>query len=204
MGWFLPFLVVVGTGIIAGLIIYILILITKQVEIKENKDLGINFADNEEGRMIGKVNSIDEKETGTSLVTLEPIDLSPKSIKKGVHKKPISFLVGKGKIGSIPKGKGSKDKNIHFFLPETADELNPEIRNTTFGKMLAFGIELGNADETVVKCLREGIDRRDMILQNMGDGEVSRTEFERMKGLLKDIDDIYKDAKRDKSPTSIV
>lgn len=198
--WIISVTMIIGGAIITGLLIWFVILFTKQEEIRENRDLAINLADTENGVSIGPVVKIEEKPNDTVLMTMLPGDLSPKTIKAKKGKiEPVSFLVSKSKIDTTASGKWSREKNVHWLMPQTAKELPKEILNSFIGKALAFSIEYVNTDDVVKKAMSEGWKRASSYLVEMGHGEFSIARMEQVIGLFKDLDSLYKEPKKEKS-----
>lgn len=199
--WIIPITFFIGVVAVAGILVYILIIATKTKKIESNEDMGFNIADLKSGHLTGKVLDMRLMPSGATKVTMLPNDINPKTMEKMKNKiKPFDFLAGT--VATIPKNKGSRDKNHHIFFPQDPEKIPEDIKDTSFGKILSYGLEFYNANETILTAMREGINRMKMYLNEMGEGEFSIKQMEKMKEFIKDMSTLYMDAKKDRISTS--
>jgi hypothetical protein len=187
--------------IILGFTSWIIILINKKDDLKEDKDFYLNLANLDSGSAYGNIKKLDYS---TALQRWkfegEPRDISLKDILSGKKIKTPDFIVKR--VETMAKSKWSAGKNIHCLLPQNASEIPPELMNTFLGKSLAFAIEYANADDIIKKAMQEGLDRVSSHLIEMGEGEVSIQAMTKFKELYKDIDSMYKETRRDRTGAS--
>ncbi|MFW5793888.1 MAG: hypothetical protein ACOCV1_00160 [Bacillota bacterium] len=184
--------------IICALSVWLLIIYNKEEKIGKNEPLVLNLiASEEDGRAM-----ITEKEVQNGcgkrfVVNAEANDIDQNS--KNINRE-LKIVVPENKVISLPQGLLSKDRNIKIYLPIRAENMPESIKNTDFGKSLMFLTELKDYKSSVEKILREGSKRKDNLLQEIGDGELSSEFLNSIKGLvIKDIKELIRDKKGNSS-----
>lgn len=189
--------------VIMGLVVWLIIILNKEDDNKEERVFAINFADLDAGRAYGNIISIDKRPHGRHLVTLEPRDIGLKTIKDKKKIPNEEFIVATNKISTLPKGRWSKDKNILVLLPQHARDFPEEFLETSIGKALAFYVEYLNSDNTVKDAMAGGIEIMKSHLQKIGEGEMSIELINQLQGLFKDVATMKDDVRKDKSASFI-
>jgi len=152
-------------------ILYIVLLSKKYEEIDSN--IHINFASKyAHGRFIGAEISSEKGKGDRELITMIPKDVSFRNL---TELKPVMFAVGKNKKITLPMGTLSKERHIVFDLPDKSDDFPKEFLITPLGKFLAFYTEIQNTENVALESKEEGKKRMAIIINNLGDGEASRT-----------------------------
>lgn len=181
-GWYL--LLSASFAGLLGLVIWLLVEYFKEKEEPRDDPIAINFCSHlSEGRFMGTQVKVDIGKDGRYVCMLDPKDLSPKT-----HDKPklVTVIVDNNKLVPLPKGRPSKERNFVIYLPPSAEEIPSEMRDTLIGKAMCWATELKNYEKTVIDILREGADRRDELLQKIGDGEISKEFIQFQEGLVAD------------------
>lgn len=184
--------------LIIGLGIYAIILKQQSKEDYEDNPFILNFATKfAPGRAFGVQKSITVGRNGRLGVTYSPRDVHPDNFGMA---KDQTVIVDRNKIISLAKGTWSNEKNINILLPPKAEDFPDHIKNTFFGKALGITTEIINAANSEAAMKQEGIDRRDALLKEIGDGELSREQLTTVNELVKDIAKMTTDIRnKDKS-----
>ena len=170
---------------LGALVIWLLITIFGEKEKKVDNPIALNFlAKRDNGRFIGEEISRSTGKNGRHLCIISPKDISIKNLKDKIPDETV--IVDKNKLLSISRGALSKDKNINLYLPATIDDIDSSIRTTPLGLALAYLTMLKDVEKTVEDILREGAMRRDLLLQKIGSGEISKEFINFQEGLVKD------------------
>lgn len=155
---------------------------------KEGKDdpIAINFCSHlpgAEGRFIGTEQKVEIGKGGRYVIDFMPGDIRH-DFKGEVKSVPV--VVGSNKRIVLPRGHPSRDRNILFYLPPEAENIPNELKDTLIGKSLMWAVELQNYEKTVIDILREGGERKDLLLKKLGDGEISKEFINFQEGLVSD------------------
>ncbi len=113
-----------------------------------------------EGCAIGLLIEKKIGKSGRVVITMLP--------KDKLNPKPITFVAESEKILTLPKGVWMKDKDAIRILPNSAQEW--------FANMFNH-VESTNASTHIINAQREGLERSQAHLVNMGDGELSRQDM---------------------------
>lgn len=142
------------------------------------------------GHAFGTVNTIKKHGSGRQRIFYDPKDLRPIDVlTKNWTQQDI--IIDSDKLITLPRGDNSDHKNLIIACPKNPEDLSDHFKGSELGKLFAFHIEKKNVETSVVKAIREGSKRKDSILQELGDGELSAELFSHIKGIL--LDDL-KDA----------
>lgn len=160
----------------------------REEEKPEDDPFILNFmSQRTNGHAYGLEKAAQRTTSGRWNCSFDPKDVRPKDIIKNLWK-PQEVVVDYDKVVTLPKGMFSKHKNVKIYLPQNAEDLTPALKDTSFGKMLMLMIEKQNLDKTIQEMLREGTKRRDDLLKELGDGELSAEWLTSIKTLL--VEDI--------------
>lgn len=198
---------IVGIGILIVIFIALGIAVWLAViwfgkEEDENLDnpICINFlADYSDGRFIGIEKYSVLGKDGRKVITMSPRDVLIKDIKKI---QDVKVIVDENKLLPLSKGQGSRDKNVHIYLPKDASHFPKQLKESMFGKWLMFLTELQNVENSELDAFKEGMKRSSAHIKAMGAGELS---VERMTQLTEYFDEVIKsiqEAKKKEGDTS--
>lgn len=168
---------------LGGWLLYIFL---KDSKTPKDKPFILNFLSGfTEGRFLGREESIEQCSNGRHLITFSPKDIDIESYQ-GSEIKPEKIIVDKGKLISLPKNSFSRDKSIDIALPKSAHDFPDNVRDNLFVKALMWATELENLTKLEVDMLREGHIRKDLLLKEIGTGEISKEFLAFSKELMQD------------------
>lgn len=189
--------------VVIGLAVYVYFLYTRQQLPLEEQPFHLNLANAREGGAFGREIKVSEGINGRKVVTIMPRDFPAHYYRKNKDMiAPKTFVVDRGKHVTFPKGVWSKTDTISLSLPATAEELSEQMKDTMLGKVLALYIEMQNVSNIEIEAMREGINRQNKHIHEMGYGEVSIENLKRVNALYDDMLRTIRDARKDKSTSS--
>jgi len=89
----------------------------------------------------------------------------------------VTVIAEPNKVLAYPKGVWSKNKSVIRILPDSAQD---------YMSNLLKQLEEKSAETHIINAQRVGINRQQMHLQDMGEGEISATNLGLTKGFVKD------------------
>ncbi|MEK6878847.1 MAG: hypothetical protein AABY22_04565 [Nanoarchaeota archaeon] len=165
-------------------VIWLIIKVFKTPIILENDPIILNWmAQYSKGRALGVEEKTIMGKGNRFIKYFSAKDINVKDENPDINTK---IVAQHDRIIPFPKGTWSKDRDIIMILPPTTAEFPNHLKDHEFGKFLMTYVELKNAVESEVKILREGTRRRDAILKEMGDSEISEKYLKSVEGLFKD------------------
>lgn len=167
-----------------GLVIYVLTLIFKEEDKPDDDPIVLNLmSEKTHGHAYGSEKAAQRTSSGRMHCTFVPKDVRPKAIMEKTWQEQ-EIIVDFDKVLTFPKGTVSKHKTLKVYLPQRAEDLSPAVRETSLGKVFMVMIETKNFEKSLTDMLREGTKRRDDVLKELGDGELSAEWLESIKALL--------------------
>jgi len=172
--------------VLLGFSIWLLVEYFKEKRKVEDKPFAFNFCSHlpgGDGRFFGIEHSVQLGKKNRYFITLDPKDIS---VTNEAVVPMVEVVVDSNKRISLAKGRPSKERDIIFYLPPNPEDIPSELQDSVIGKAMMWATKLKNYEKTVVEILREGTDRRDKLLKEMGDGEISKEFLEYTTGLVQD------------------
>lgn len=167
----------------------------------EERNFGLSlFPYKHGGRAYGSEKEVHRGPKGQDIILLAPKDLSLKEIRNNIKAEDVTVIVNKGKKITFAKG-FSKGRYINLYLPPRAEDLPEEVKQTPFGRLLGFYIEIDNAKHTEIDALREGFNRQAGHITRMGNGEISVERLNLQEELFNDFLKSMADAKKEDRAT---
>lgn len=164
-----------------GCVIYFIVLkISKKDEMK-NTEILINLDTKHARHALGLINSDEVGTGGRHKVSFLPTDIKPELFD---FNKDEEIVYDKNSLHSFPKNSWSPDRNIFIGLPNKSEDLPDAVRDSFLGKLFGLGIELQQAANAEVRMLREGSDRRDASMKELGDLQIPNKVLEMNKELI--------------------
>lgn len=172
--------------IFVGFVIWLVVEAFKEKEPRKDDAIALNFCSHlpgSNGRFLGIEKNHETGKRNRHVVTLQPADIKVDA-KEAVP--DVTVVVDSNKRIIIPKGGVSADRNIVVYLAPNASDYPEELKNTVIGRALMWASELANYEKLVVDILREGGERKDALLNTLGDGEISKEFIQFQEGLVVD------------------
>jgi len=183
MHWAWYVLLVLAFLLLAGLTLWLLVVIFSEKKKGKDNPLFLNFLSSRDNkRFIGEQVNIVQGKGGRHVVEIEPRDLSHDFKGPLVNEK---IVVDSNKLIGSPKGTLSQGRNINIGLPANIDDVPEILKETVLGKGIIFMTGLKDLEKTIEDILREGTVRRDELLRKIGDGEISKEFINLQEGLIK-------------------
>lgn len=177
---------IIGSLLIVFLLVWLFILkSSKDENYLVHNPFIINFmSQHSHGRAYGIEKDSTKAKGDRTYVEFTPLDIDPDLVDEVKDEK---LVVGKGKRVTLPPGTLSKFKTINLYLPPTASDFPDALKAMPFGKFLMYWTEIENSVSAELESVKEGSKRKDKILEQLGDGELSREHLSRLDELQKDI-----------------
>ena len=182
--WF----IILGVSFVGLGVLVVFLLITIFSERKKGKDnpIILNFLSKRDGgRFIGEVVGSTMGKGGRHLISFSPRDVDL-DLERNKDIKNETIIVDRNKLIVAQKGSLSQDKNIMFALPASLADIPEDIKGQDFGKSLIFLIKLKELQKTVEDILREDSSRKNLLLEKIGNGEISKEFINFQEGLIRD------------------
>lgn len=196
-------LIIIGSFIIIGLLVWLLSLYFKSEDKKHKQSLIINLMPQyANGFAVGlEVNT--RKTDNRFLIEYQPRDISDEVLAEKTEIDNVQVVIDKDKVITLPAGTLSSYRDIKILLAPNAEDYATELKTTLFGKYLMQMTEEINNNNLEIGIVREGSDRKTKMAKNMGDGEVSQTQIEKFEELAKEMVKIATNQdKKDNRPSS--
>lgn len=197
--------ILIGGVLVLGLGIYLLFLIFRDDEEKFEDNLIINFMSNYtipiKGHAVGL--EIETKRIGNRyLIEYLPRDINRKRLEINKNIDTVKVAVDKNKMLVLPEGTLSGYRNVKILLPPKPEDFTDNLKTTLFGQaMMKLTEEINGANvESII--IREGSNRKDKLLKELGDGEISEEYIQRQKEINKEIDKMKQDSRGSSSSSS--
>lgn len=201
----LNIIIIVLALILAAVIVYGVFYYLNKKEENKNYPLTFNWASHLDGsgRFIGREINSETGASGRVVMTIRPLDIDWEKVQKEkLEIKDIKIIAEANKILVLSRGTNSpsKDCDLKFILPPSAEDLPEGIKDTILGKLMAQIIEDKDAIKSIEQCIREGSNRKSQYMAKLGDGEVSTELIDVCENVIKEIQTIVKD--KAKTPTT--
>jgi len=181
-GWY--FVMGIAFVLLTGLVLWLVIEIYRTKKQLVDTPLALNFvAHLSDGRFIGNEEKVSKGRNGRYVISLDPKDID---IRNEKEVKPVTVIVDNNKLISVPRGSLSRERNVNFYLPPNANDIPDALKDTLIGRAMMWATELKNYEKTVIEILREGGERKDLMLKKIGDGEISKEFISFQEGLVSD------------------
>lgn len=196
-------LIAIAFAVFLGLLIWLAITVLK--ERREPSDdcicINLNTHNDRTGRAIFIQKGSPRTVSGRYVFTGKPTDVDWKKLRDNKEDlEPINTIINPEHVVTIPKGQWSQDKHIKILMPANAENLEENMKDTPFGKLIAQLIESKNFEKTITEIIREGSNRKSEYLQKLGDGEVGEAVVGVYEKIVKQISEVTKDRMRSQSP----
>lgn len=194
-----PFFLFIIGMIILSLLAALAYIVNKRSESKEEYNHIFQLTKQGNGHVYGRELKNEQGVYFKRKITFKPQDISIGNIKDAGKIKPVEIIADPDEYIVLPRGSCSQQKNIIFIVPNDLRELPPEILDTPFGKKLMFAQVFASADSTIQNAMIEGFNRQKLHIENLAYGEVSELQINQIKSAAKDVIELYKEAKKEKS-----
>lgn len=198
-------LVIVSFIILFVLTLWLLIAFFQEKKKLQDNPLILNFLSSlDNGYFLGTQISMEDGKNGRHIIKYDPKDIDVLSDDKS-QLEPADVIVEKNKLFSLPKGSVSRKRNVLVALPKHADDFPEALKNSLIGKGLMWATEAQNAINAEINSLKEGHDRKDNILKQLGNGEASQAFITFQQELFKDALKMTLEAKgRDNKSSTVL
>lgn len=162
----------------------LIFLLYKKDKVKEDNPLVINFlSKHSEGRALGIYKESEAGKDGRERIIMSPRDID---FNKMEDVKDVAIITQTSKVLNFSKGQWSKDRNLKVILPANAEDFEKSFTETPFGRMMAFYVEVDNADKNVKDAMEKGFQIQAQYMKELGHGEVSIKMMNQLSNIFKD------------------
>jgi hypothetical protein len=177
-------------GIITGLFVWLLILKFKEPEQPNDDTILRNFMSGyTNGHSLGSITEIfqGDKRVGYKFIPRDVDKVKLYRSKEKITLKPQIIWVERDKVVTFVKGTLSAHRHEIWVLPPKPEDLNAELKNTSFGKMLMTMIEDINAKIEESEVLRKRILVQTALLNKTEGLELVQEYMDKVNEVQKDL-----------------
>lgn len=183
-------MITIGMAVLAFLFVWLLVMYFREDETKHEGSLFLNLMPQHTkpypGFCFGVIQKVQDSH-GRYIVEFSPRDIDNAFMKDKKDIPNVKVVIDHDKFITLSKHTLSDRRPLVIGLPPRPEDFKKELKGTEFGRAIMALTEQISTDNVQIKILREGSNRKNKLLLDLGTAEISNAWMERIEESVKSM-----------------